>query len=167
MQYTVDDYRYKNIESIGKNFVTLVIKFLYIDSIGITYKCTRKKLQYKSYKVFSYRFYRYPTTVQQQTVLHQCAQKWLSFETFIHSYGMLFSNTFTSECTSRASLVPPQGTFSHQPAMVGFNLYLSKLAFINQLYSTMKSLVRLSLANDQFMNHLTITSKYFDIVCYL
>ena len=61
--YTVDVYRYKTIESIGKNFVTFVHKFFHIDSIGITYKCTRKKLVYKSYKVFSYRFYRYPTTV--------------------------------------------------------------------------------------------------------
>ena len=51
--YTVDDYRYKTIESLGKNFVTLVHKFFHIDSIGITYKCTRKKLVYKSYKVFS------------------------------------------------------------------------------------------------------------------
>ena len=42
---TVDVYRHKTIESIGKNFVTLVLKF------------------YKSYKVFSYRFFRYPTTV--------------------------------------------------------------------------------------------------------
>ena len=62
--HTVDDYRYKTIESIGKNFVTFVLNFFHVDSIGITYKCTRKKLQYKSYKVFSYRFYRYPTTVQ-------------------------------------------------------------------------------------------------------
>ena len=61
--YTVDGYRYKTIESLGKNFVTFVLKFFRIDSIGITYKFTRKKLEYKSYKVFSYRFYRYPTTV--------------------------------------------------------------------------------------------------------
>ena len=61
--YTVDVYRYKTIESTGKNFVTFVLKFFHIDSIGITYKCTRKKLVYKSYKVFFYRFYRYPTTV--------------------------------------------------------------------------------------------------------
>ena len=40
--YTVDVYRYKTIESIGKNFVTFVHKFFHIDSIGITYECTRK-----------------------------------------------------------------------------------------------------------------------------
>ena len=63
MAYTFDVYRYKTIESIGKNFVTFVQKFFPIDSIDITYKCTRKKLVYKSYKVFSHIFYRYPTTV--------------------------------------------------------------------------------------------------------
>jgi hypothetical protein len=55
--YTDDVYRYKTIESIGKNFVTLYSSFFNIDSIGITYKCTRKKLEYKSYKKNSYRFY--------------------------------------------------------------------------------------------------------------
>ena len=57
------DYRYNTIESIWKNFVTFLHKFFHIDSIGNTFKCTRKKLVYKSYKVFSYRFYRYPTIV--------------------------------------------------------------------------------------------------------
>ncbi len=49
----------------------------------------------------------------------------------------------------------------------GFHLYLSKLAFINQFYSIMTRLVQLSLANDYFRNHFTISSKYFDMVCYL
>ena len=35
--YTIDVYRYKTIESIGKNFVTFVLKFFRIDFIGITY----------------------------------------------------------------------------------------------------------------------------------
>ena len=49
----------------------------------------------------------------------------------------------------------------------GIHLYLSELAFINQFYSIMTRLVRLSLANDQFRNHFTISSKYFDMMCYL
>ena len=49
----------------------------------------------------------------------------------------------------------------------GFHLYLSELAFINQFYSMMTGIVWLSLANDKFRNHFTISSKYFDMVCYL
>ena len=51
-KFTVGGYRYKTIESLGKNFVTFVLKFFCIDSIGINYKFTRKNLEYKSYKVF-------------------------------------------------------------------------------------------------------------------
>ena len=40
--------------AIGKNLVTFVFKFFHIDSTGITYKYTRKKREYKSYKFFSY-----------------------------------------------------------------------------------------------------------------
>ena len=69
LYFTVDVYGYKTIESTGKNFVTFLHKFFHIDSIGITYQCTRKKLVYKSYKVFSYRLYRYPTTVCHLTSL--------------------------------------------------------------------------------------------------
>ena len=45
------------IESLGKNFATLVIKFFPTSFIGNTYRIYMKKLEYKSYKVFSYRFY--------------------------------------------------------------------------------------------------------------
>ena len=45
------------IESISKNFVTLVHKFFPSAFIGNTYRIYMKKLVYKSYKVFSYRFY--------------------------------------------------------------------------------------------------------------
>ena len=48
-----------------------------------------------------------------------------------------------------------QNVFSKTPPRIrndgifgGFHLYLSKLAFINQFYSIMTRLVRLSLAND-------------------
>ena len=50
---TVDVYRYKIIESTRKNFVTLVLKFFHIDSIGITYKYTRKKLEYMCFHIVS------------------------------------------------------------------------------------------------------------------
>ena len=33
--HTVDGYRYKTIEYLGKNFVTFVLKFFCLDSIGI------------------------------------------------------------------------------------------------------------------------------------
>ena len=45
------------IESIWKNFVTLVHKFFPSAFIGNTNRIYMKKLVYKSYKVFSYRFY--------------------------------------------------------------------------------------------------------------
>ena len=48
-----------------------------------------------------------------------------------------------------------------------FHLYLSELAFINQYFSIMARLVPLSLGNDWFRNHFTISSKYFDMTCYL
>ena len=60
---------YKTIESLGKNFVIFVLKFFHIDSIGITYRICMKKLEYKNHKVFSYRFYRYPTTVLIRTYM--------------------------------------------------------------------------------------------------
>ena len=41
------------------------------------------------------------------------------------------------------------------------------VAFINQFNSRITSLVRSSLANHQFRNYFTISSKYFDMLCYL
>ena len=40
-KFTVGGYRYKTIESLGKNFVTFVLKFFCIDSIGIMYAVFR------------------------------------------------------------------------------------------------------------------------------
>ena len=41
------------IESIGKNFVTIVLNFFPSEFINNTYRIYTKKLEYKSYKVFS------------------------------------------------------------------------------------------------------------------